>query len=905
MSHSSLLLAVIAGLIPVAPATGANAQFLDAFEADSVATDPSGLAGWSYFTGAGDVTMTFRQATPGHASIRVDATRDRRNTWWALIKRAVSPALDLDRLTRPDHELRVEARVRASAAPRRVNLHLNTQRTTDFHSHLLEFDIPDTTGWHTISMTTRGFDAAPGDTVYAQLALMDWGSGEHRVDIERFRVDVVDVDDAPPDRGAAVRYHPPVPDPVTFDESVSAAQDATIDLANPAVNLEEWSVGAGTTRKRVLGVNGTQYALLRFDLDRLAGTTVAGPGLLELTTHSVQRPGEPTPDFGLVRVTEILGGDPSWDQATVTAESFLRGAPLDAVLNPQMIIDDTVAAGGGATTHFTISRPVLQRLIDGRTLGLAVRPLGSIAAAFYDGQYDDGRHAPRLLLNVVEGPTPEEEATSSGGSPARAGPAARPEPAARQDGAPGVFDGHGDIGAVGRAGSVEHQDPGTYRVTGGGENMWGETDAFHFVWTRVSGDAALMADVEWIGDGGHEHRKAGVIVRQSLEPDARYADVVVHGNGLAALQFRSEAGGATREIRAPVQAPRRVRIDKRGEYVYMSVADGEGAEWTGGGSLRLPFTDSFYVGLAVCAHDSSALEEAVFSNVDLMTGPVAGSDTVLESSLEIIDIDSGNRRVVHHFADHIEAPNWSPDGSYLLYNSNGRIYTIPVEGGEPELLDTGFATQVNNDHGISPDGTQLVVSDQSRDGQSRIYVLPIEGGTPRLVTPLAPSYWHGWSPDGGTLAYVGQREDEFDIYTIPVEGGEETRLTTAPGLDDGPDYSPDGAYIYFNSVRTGTMQIYRMRADGSDEEQVTSDAYNDWFPHPSPDGQWIAFLSYEPDVEGHPANQDVMLRIMPAGGGEPRVLARLFGGQGTINVPSWSPDSRSFAFVSYRLVPVP
>lgn len=890
MSHSSLLLAVIAGLIPVAPATGADAQFLDAFEADSVAMDPRGLEGWSYLTGAGDVTMTFGRAGPGQASMRVDATRDRRNTWWALIKRAVSPALDLGRLSRPDHELRVEARVRVSAAPRRVNLHANTQRTTDFHSHLLEFDIPDTVGWHTISMVTEGFDAAPGDTVYAQLALMDWGSGQHRVDIDYFEVDVVDVDAAPPSRGEAVRYHPPVPDPDTFGELVPVAHDATIDLANPMVNLGDWSVGDGAGRKRVLGVNGTQYAILRFDLDDLPGATVTAAGLLELTTHSVQRATAELPDFGLVRVTEILGGDPAWDQATVSAGSFLRGEPLDAALNPQMIIDQPVTEGDGATTYFTISRPVLQRLIDGRTLGLAVRPLGSIAAAFYDSEHDGGRQAPRLLLDVVKGTTAGSEAA----------------PSPRQDAELGLFDAHGDIGAVGRTGSVEY-DTGsrTYRVAGGGENMWGETDAFHFVWTRVSGDVALAADVEWAGDGGHEHRKAGVILRESLDPDARYADVVVHGEGLTALQFRNEAGGETREIRAPVAAPRRVRIDKRGEYVYMSVADGEDGEWTGGGSLRLPFSDSFYVGLAVCAHDADALEEAVFSNVDLTTGPVAGSDTVLESSLEIIDIESGNRRVVHHFTDHIEAPNWSPDGSYLLYNSNGRIHTIPVEGGEPELLDTGFATQVNNDHGISPDGSRLVVSDQSRDGQSRIYVLPIEGGTPRLVTPRAPSYWHGWSPDGETLAYVGQREGDFDIYTIPVEGGEETRLTTAPGLDDGPDYSPDGEYIYFNSVRTGTMQIWRMRVDGSEEEQVTFDAYNDWFPHPSPDGRWVVFLSYEPDVEGHPANQDVMLRVMPAAGGEPRVLARLFGGQGTINVPSWSPDSRNVAFVSYRLVPGP
>jgi len=283
-----------------------------------------------------------------------------------------------------------------------------------------------------------------------------------------------------------------------------------------------------------------------------------------------------------------------------------------------------------------------------------------------------------------------------------------------------------------------------------------------------------------------------------------------------------------------------------------------------------------------------------------LTSPCA---RVPAAGLETIAIDSKDRRVVYHIRDHIEAPNWSRDGKYFLFNSNGKIYKLPVKGGKPQLIDTGFATRCNNDHGLSPDGTQLVISDQSQgDKKSLIYILSADGGTPHRITSLGPSYWHGWSPDGKTLAYVGERKGDYDIYTIPAEGGEERRLTTATGLDDGPDYSPDGKYIYFNSVRTGTMQIWRMKPDGSDQQQITFDEYNDWFPHPSPDGRWIVFLSYEKEVDGHPANKDVMLRIMPTGGGEIQVLAKLFGGQGTINVPSWSPDSKNLAFVSYRLI---
>jgi Tol biopolymer transport system component len=278
-------------------------------------------------------------------------------------------------------------------------------------------------------------------------------------------------------------------------------------------------------------------------------------------------------------------------------------------------------------------------------------------------------------------------------------------------------------------------------------------------------------------------------------------------------------------------------------------------------------------------------------------------ETNVESTLETISVASTDRSVVYHTRYHIEAPNWSRDGSFFLYNSNGRIYKLPVTGGTPQLLDTDGEIRCNNDHGLSPDGKYLAISDQTMmDSQSRIFVLPVSGGRPRQLTIKSPSYWHGWSPDGTTLAYCGERTNEFDIYTIPAKGGREKRLTTAPGLDDGPDYSPDGQYIYFNSERTGSMQIWRMKPDGSDQEQVTSDDYNNWFAHPSPDGKWIVFISYAKGVNGHPANQDVTLRLMSLSDGKIRVLTKLFGGQGTINVPSWSPDSKNIAFVSYQRI---
>ena len=471
---------------------------------------------------------------------------------------------------------------------------------------------------------------------------------------------------------------------------------------------------------------------------------------------------------------------------------------------------------------------------------------------------------------------------------------------------PSFFKDHSDIGATKHAGSFE-LDPsrGGYAVTGGGTNMWFTEDAFHFVWKKVSGDVMLAADIAFEGTGGDPHRKACLLIRQSLDADSAYADAALHGDGLTSLQYRGAKGERTYEIQSGVAGPKRLRIEKRGRYVSISIAGEDGKLRPAGGSFPLYLTEPFYVGLGVCAHNNEALEKAVFTNIELTSGvPAPAGKPSLLSTLETVPLASKDRRVVWNTTDLIEAPNWSRDGTSLIFNSKGRLHRIPVAGGEPQPIDTGFATRCNNDHGLSPDGTTLAVSDQSQaDRKSRIYTLPIAGGTPKLITEAAPSYWHGWSPDGRTLAYCAERNGEFDIYTIPVGGGAETRLTTAKGLDDGPDYSADGQWIYFNSDRAGRMQVWRMHADGSAQEQVTDDEFNNWFPHPSPDGKWLVFLSYEKDVKGHPENKDVTLRVMPLAGGKIEVLAKLFGGQGTINVPSWSPDSLRVAFVSYQLIP--
>lgn len=277
-----------------------------------------------------------------------------------------------------------------------------------------------------------------------------------------------------------------------------------------------------------------------------------------------------------------------------------------------------------------------------------------------------------------------------------------------------------------------------------------------------------------------------------------------------------------------------------------------------------------------------------------------------QSILEVYHIEDGRREVVREFDYLIEAPNWSKDGRFLVYNSRGKIFKLQLDSGEISEIFTDYVANCNNDHVLSPDGTAIAVSHATKeDGQSRIYTVPLAGGIPRLVTPLAPSYLHGWSPDGSTLAYCAARNGEFDIYTIPTDGGEETRLTDAPGLNDGPEYDPTGAYIWFNSVRSGLMQAWRMKADGSEQTQMTFDEdWNTWFPHVSPDGKLVVMLAYKKGdllPHEHVPHKHVELRLMPAQGGDVTTLVSLFGGQGTINVNSWSPDSKSFAFVRYRI----
>ena len=283
------------------------------------------------------------------------------------------------------------------------------------------------------------------------------------------------------------------------------------------------------------------------------------------------------------------------------------------------------------------------------------------------------------------------------------------------------------------------------------------------------------------------------------------------------------------------------------------------------------------------------------------------------SYLEIFDIETGTHRVVKEFPYVVEAPNWTPDGKWLIVNKGGRLYKISPDGStDLQEIDTGTVTRCNNDHVVTADGRWIGLSSNDPanpgDHNSYVFVVPFEGGQPRRITPLGPSYLHGISPNGKLAAYCAFRgpQREADVYVMPLKGGSEKRLTDAPGLDDGPEFSPDGKTIWFNSVRTGRMQVWKMKTNGKRQTQMTFDTdMNAWFPHISPDGKKVVYLAYhDSDLapDQHLPNKNVQLRMIPAAGGQPEVLLDFFGGQGSLNVNSWSPDSKRFAFVSYRLV---
>ncbi|MDH5609766.1 MAG: hypothetical protein OEY56_09805 [Cyclobacteriaceae bacterium] len=476
----------------------------------------------------------------------------------------------------------------------------------------------------------------------------------------------------------------------------------------------------------------------------------------------------------------------------------------------------------------------------------------------------------------------------------------------------GIFENSYDIGNPKIKGQSSY-DPQTqaYSLSGGGYNIWFERDEFQYLYNKIDGDFILTANFSFVGEGKDPHRKVGWMIRESTEANAAHVSATLHGDGLTLLQWRELKGAFMRDPEDQVFSPKRaysiLQLERKGSTFIMRAAhDGEPLQWIGSHKMK-NLGGQVLAGLFISSHNPDVKEEATVWNVridkplpDDDNGPLVGC------RLETINVFDGKRKVIFESEEGFEAPNWMPDGKRLLFNKGGSIFTIPLTGGEPTKLNTGIANRNNNDHGISFDGKTLAISHHReglREGGSTVYVLPLGGGEPVLVTEGTPSYWHGWAPNNKEVVYVAKRNDgeSFNIYRANIQTKKETQLTFNKGSHvDGPEYSPDGIYIYYNGNQSGTMQLWRMKPDGTGKEQLTFDQYNNWFPHISPDGKWIAFISFPDtiDVDAHPRYKRVELKLMPVAGGAPKVIAYLYGGQGTINVPSWSPDSKQISFMS-------
>ncbi len=450
---------------------------------------------------------------------------------------------------------------------------------------------------------------------------------------------------------------------------------------------------------------------------------------------------------------------------------------------------------------------------------------------------------------------------------------------------------------------------------------------YHISWFVVKSPARLTKDV--LDETAARYRElaeelekagAGLLIHNEKE------DICIRVNGKTAYEYLLEACGE--KVGAEVDAG----------WMYCGGVDPEEFLWAHAGRVKaVHYKDMKITGqevplgkgmvdlkacfqfarangaLQIVDMDAATLEDTCRAG-KMLSGWTGDRDNT-DSILCTMDVETGEETVLHEFPGIIEAPNWLNDGNTLLYNADGKIYRYEIDKDHVEQVDTGFCVQCNNDHVPSPDNQLLAVScmpPELTDGtyESHIYVLPMTGGEPKDLTGPGLSYLHGWSPDGKELAYCAFRkkpEEEImriEICTIPSDGGKETCLTDGKGYNDGPEYSPDGKHIWFNSTRSGLMQVWRMNRDGSGLTQMTDSDANNWFGHVSPDGKHVIYLTFakgELEPNEHLPNMYVSLGMMDYDGQNKKKLLDLFGGQGSINVNSWAPDSRRIAYVKYVL----
>ena len=482
-------------------------------------------------------------------------------------------------------------------------------------------------------------------------------------------------------------------------------------------------------------------------------------------------------------------------------------------------------------------------------------------------------------------------------------------------GALGLFDGQSDIGSVIPPGSAAYNAAtGLYTLSAAGANTWYHVDHFHYLWKKVSGDIAISADIAFpphsYPHDPNPHRKGIVLFRQTLDPGGVHASAGVHGSGLTALQYRRERGANSQDIELNIDAPRTVRLEKRGDTITLLLSmTGEPVHEVGA-AIRLHFKEPFYVGLGVVSHELDTTDKVEFSHVSLQPlAPVAaGTPLVLHSTLQTVQTEDQFRRsmMIRTVPAYMQSANWAPDGKSIYVHENGRIvkipYLAPEAGGTPQIIDTGTLVGCSGNFGLSPDGQWLAVSCAAgKGGPHQVFLLPAGGaGPPRALTPdTISSYFHAWAPDSNSIAFTRGRAGKADIYTIAIAGGAELRLTRDT-LNDGPDFTPDGKFINVDSVRSGSSQIWRMKPEGSAAEQLTDDDHLNSSPHVSPDGKTVAFLSQPTGAAD--GITDAAIRVMDAHDGLIRTVTDFQGDRGSFSMYGWG-DANHLAFVSYQKLP--
>ena len=488
-------------------------------------------------------------------------------------------------------------------------------------------------------------------------------------------------------------------------------------------------------------------------------------------------------------------------------------------------------------------------------------------------------------------------------------------PAGAEGPALGLFQAEADIGNVVPPGSARY-DAGrrVYTIDSAGANTWYHVDHFNYLWTRASGDLALIARVSFpprrYRHEPNPHRKGVLMFRQSLTPGSAYVDAALHGVGLTALQYRREQGANTPDIELNIDAPQTLRLEKRGDVFTLYVSRPGEPMHQVGACIQVHLRAPFYVGIGAVSHDPQTTDVVEFSHVSLeRLQPVpARTRRRLYSTLQTIEFTNQYRRavVIRTVPGYMQSADWAPDGKSILVQEDGRIERIPYlnpdAGGPPQLIAVGRLVDCSGNFGLSPDGKVLAVScSRVAGGPHQIYVLPAAGGgTPRQLTQGSEaSFFHAWSPDGKTIAFTRGSASHADIFTIPAAGGPQTRLTRDT-RNDGPVYSPDGQYIYFDSARAGTTQIWRMGTDGSQAEQISDDDFLNSSPHISPGGGALAFLS-QPPRQGR-GRGPAVVRVMRFDDGMIQSVVQLRGDRGSFSMQPWG-NAKRFAFITYQELP--